>query len=414
MKRKPEAKKAKKPEKKSETVALTPDEKDELQMIMDRLSVQDPEGGSLENYLKSLRQALGERPHLMAGLLDLLSRSPSKVGFRAFRLLRDSVDREYSRLVKQAAYRFAQRGHAIESPAPAQEKVVLIQREVREPVAHASRMDSGVWLLSAILPDSEGFTPRMVVAIAENGFKTIHAAVNETSYKNYREYVTGVAGHMPERRPLEIPLWHMARLFFEMLGYHGENAHPAVQEAAKILRPHYDPERRPYAFDLLPEIENPEGRFDEVDPEALVAGVDVSWLYFSKNRLAPYKQKLDELDSPVLVIPPEVQKERSYELLRRAGNELCTGETLLLFRRFFEEQALWLKLNGNDKTATMAWIVARHLAGEGEAGGNPVVPRIVISSIGLHYPEQFESPREEPGQEEQEAFRRTDSGLFIP
>ena len=415
MKKKHDAKKSGKPEKKSEAVVLLPEEANELQMILDRLAVQDPEGGSLENYLTSLRQALAERAHMMAGLLELLSRDPSKVGFKAFELLRDVATKKYSRIVKQAAYRFSQRGYVTRSETPAAEKVVLIQREVREPIAHMSRMDSSLWLLSAIIPESEARAPRAVVAYAEDGFKSVRAVVNESSYRSYKEYVSGVIEHLAEKRPYEVPLRHLARLFFEMLEYRGGDSHPSVEQARRVLTPYHDPESKPYAFELMPEVEHPELHLDEVDAPAVVEGVDVSWLYFSKSEVIPYKQKLDELDSPVLVVPPEVQKERSLELLKRAGNELCTRKVRDRFRRFFEEQALWLKLAGKEELALMAWIVARHLGSEAEAGENPVVARIFISSLQRDFPEQFKpTAREEAPSGEGPYQHRSESGLILP
>ena len=46
--------------------SLTRGESDELQMILDRLAVQDPEGESFEGYLHSLRNSLSGRPLLAA------------------------------------------------------------------------------------------------------------------------------------------------------------------------------------------------------------------------------------------------------------------------------------------------------------------------------------------------------------
>lgn len=54
MSRKLDLKKNKNPE-----LHLSNEESQELGMILDRLSVQDPEGTSLDNYLQSLQKVLG-------------------------------------------------------------------------------------------------------------------------------------------------------------------------------------------------------------------------------------------------------------------------------------------------------------------------------------------------------------------
>ncbi len=92
-------------------LSLTREESDELQMILDRLAVQDPEGESFEGYLHSLRNSLSGRPLLAAALIDRLSRNPGQTGFRTFQTLEKTVETSpYKRNLKQAAYRFSQKG----------------------------------------------------------------------------------------------------------------------------------------------------------------------------------------------------------------------------------------------------------------------------------------------------------------
>ena len=80
-------------------------------MILDRLAVQDPEGESFEGYLHSLGNSLSERPLLAAALIDRLSRNPSRTGFRTFQALHKTIEASpYKRNLKQAAYRFSQKG----------------------------------------------------------------------------------------------------------------------------------------------------------------------------------------------------------------------------------------------------------------------------------------------------------------
>ena len=73
-----------------EDLSLTPEQSDELQMILDRLAVQDPEGESFEGYLHSLRNSLSGRPLVAAALIDRLSRNPAPTGFRTFQSLENN------------------------------------------------------------------------------------------------------------------------------------------------------------------------------------------------------------------------------------------------------------------------------------------------------------------------------------
>jgi hypothetical protein len=133
--------------------SLTRGESQELQMILDRLAVQDPEGESFEGYLHSLRNSLSGRPLLGAVLIDSLSRNPSQTGFRTFQALHEAIDASpYKRNLRQAAYRFSQKGFNAAEKISAPEKVVLIQSEHRQATAHLFMVQGTMWIVSAFIP----------------------------------------------------------------------------------------------------------------------------------------------------------------------------------------------------------------------------------------------------------------------
>ena len=94
----------------------------------------------------------------------------------------------------------------------------------------------------------------------------------------------------------------------------------------------------------MPEIEYPERHFSELKIEELLEAMDLSWLSFGKEELSPYHEKIKSLDSPLLVVPREVQVERGLDVLHDAAESLCVGAKLFLYERFFEEQAMAFKL----------------------------------------------------------------------
>jgi len=390
---------------------LGPEESLELGMILDRLSVQDPEGASLENYLKSLVKTLEDRENVAAALLDQLSRKPSKVGFRTFMVLKDSIrDKKLIRIVRQVGYRFSQRGFSAEPETLPVDNVVLVQKEGRKPVAHVLPVDGTFWLFAALIPEAGYPAPTMVTALMEEDFAQVYIKLLEGSQKIYRDYLQKVGERHADRKPCEVPLYHAARLFFELLDFSkNREATPEQGRASMLLRPFHAPEKQPYVYDLMPAVEDPGKRLEEINEKELLNTVDWSWLVFPREELAPYWQKMQDLENPVLVIPKEVQEERTADLMKTASDDLCNGKTRWLYQRFFEEQALWLQQSSKEDPALSAWIVAQHLRSGAQAGDNPIVRQMVLLSMHHHWPDGFEK-QERQG----EPFYRTESGLIVP
>jgi hypothetical protein len=390
---------------------LSAEESRELEMILDRLSVQNPEGTSLDNYLKSLVKILDGREDLVAALLERMGRKPAKVGFQAFVALKDIVrDKKLAKMLRQVGYRFSQRGFSAEEQAQQSDSVVLVQKEGRKPVAHVLPVNGTFWLFAALIPEAGYPAPTLVTALMEQDFERVFIKVTEGSQKNYREYLQKAGGYHADRKPFEAPVYHAARLFFELLDFcRKKETSPEQDQATRLLTPFHDPEKPPYAYELMPAVENPGDHLEEVDEVALLKTIDWSWLVFPKEEIAPYRQKMQDLENPVLVIPREIQEERTTELLKKAADELCIGKTRWLYQRFFEEQALWLKLSSRDDLAWSAWLVAQHLRSPGRVDDNPAVTQMVSLSMRQHWPKDFEEkePKAEP-------FHRTESGLIVP
>ena len=74
---------------KSAPSALPAEQLQELEMILDRLQVQDPQGKTLDGYLESLRTVLSSKENIVLVLLERLSKQPSQVGFRVLSALGD-------------------------------------------------------------------------------------------------------------------------------------------------------------------------------------------------------------------------------------------------------------------------------------------------------------------------------------
>jgi hypothetical protein len=403
------------PKEGKDQLSLTREESNELQMILDRLAVQDPEGESFEGYLHSLRNSLSRRPLLAAVLIDRLSRNPGQTGFRTLQALHETIEASpYKRNLKQAAYRFSQKGFKAAEGISAPEKVVLIPGEKRKATAHLCMVQGTLWIVSAFIPEALQGGYGLITAFLEDDFATFNVRVAESrTQKLYRDYLQELSVHAAGGKLHEIPLWHAARLFFEMLGFWtAKESYAHLERARDLLTRYHEPDRRPYVYDLMPEVEYPERHFSEVEIEKLLEGMDLSWLRFGKEQLSAYHEKIKNLDSPLLVVPREVQAERGLEVLHDAAESLCVGAKRLLYERFFEEQAMAFKLSGAEDKARSAWIIARNLSGRSPVGKNPAVLQLVRYSIGFHWDEDFitaKEPEEKPQRE-----RRTESGIILP
>jgi hypothetical protein len=192
----------------------------------------------------------------------------------------------------------------------------------------------------------------------------------------------------------------------------GKGSYTQLERAKDLLKAYHHPDGKPYVYELMPEIENPEKYFPELKIEELLEAMDLSWLRFDKEELAPYHEKLKALDSPLLVVPREVQAERIEEVLYNAAETLCIGAKRYLFTRFFDEQAMAFKLSGAEDKARWAWIAAGNLAGQSPVGKNPVVLKLVMYSIRFYWPEDFKAAQQTEATSERE--HRTQSGIILP
>ena len=415
--------------KKTVDIVLTPEESDELQMVADRLAVQNPEGESLGNYLKSLGSILKNREHMVAAIIDRLAATPTRVGFLTYLALREDVtENRYKKVLKQAAYRFGQKGFE-ESTAEETETVYRIPREIRKPVAHFIPADEAFWLVCALLPD-EGpapAPPSIVIFFADDEALRMNAQAFEGSNRLYREMLLKFTDVEYDRKPVEIPVEHAARLFFDMLEMGGtKSLSQEAEYVRRLLRPFHDPEKPSLAHELLGPVDDPGREIAGFAPEnvhgerltQLLAGMDLSMLLFPEEELRPYLVRLEELATPVIVVSEAIREERGKEIVRRAADELCVGPRRKRMCRFFEEYALWLKLSGKDALAETAWIIAAHLAGDDPAGLNPLVVDIARISCSrcLEAAEGDEGEPEDDGYDEIDdaPFIKTDSGLILP
>ena len=75
-----------------------------------------------------------------------------------------------------------------------------------------------MWIVSAFIPEALQGGYALITAFLEDDFATFNVRVAESrTQKLYRDYLQELSVHAIGGRAHEIPLWHAARLFFEML-----------------------------------------------------------------------------------------------------------------------------------------------------------------------------------------------------
>lgn len=393
------------------TMVLSDDERRELEILFDRLLVQDPDGLSLQPYLQSLQSVLRGRDKLTAALLEKLGKNPSLAGFKAFLVLSEQIEgKNFKKVARQAGYRFRQKGYSDTRPSSAAAQVVLVPKESRRVVTHLVPALDVDWFVTGLFPGEAGGEPISVSAYGENRFSQLTVRVVESSQNAYREFIRKLGEHMTPRVPYEVPPWHAARIYFEMLEFHGDRpVSPQAEYAKKILKPFYDPRKRPYVYDFFATSEQLELQVSGRVPAALFENLPSSSVLLPSDVLLPYRQRMLQIEQSVLVVREEIQRQRVAEILSQAVDELITGPGRFYYQRLFEEAALTFRFAQKDDLSQVAWMVARHLAGSSRAGEAQVLTELVAASLHWHWPREFPA-----GEEMQEAFERTAAGLIIP
>lgn len=392
--------------------SLTGDDSTELQIILDRLSVQSPEGESFQNWLLSLRRALEGRERLVAALLQALSRQPTDAGFRAFLGLKDLVaEKSCVKIVKQAGYRFSQKGYGLETEGEDAEPVVLVAPEVRTAQAHMAVGPVGLIFLTALVSTSPALNPVCISAYFEERLSPLAVKCSTTTAKLYRELIQKMNGSY--RFPFcEIPVRHAALLFREM-GEWGGGLPPTADagRASRLLRAFETPGRPAYAHELMEAVENPEAEMRRLDLGPLSELIPWNYLLFSREELTPLAERIREVENSVLVLSRDIKMDRMDALVISTVQSLCSGSFRERVRRLFEELAVWLRLSKQERLARDAWVVAQHLAKSASWWNNQMLLQLVYSSLVQHWPDEFGPP--ETAETSSRPDDETPSGLVL-
>lgn len=398
-------------------------EMQELDIIVDRLRVQTPDGESLENFLHTLRLTLADRPALVVSLLEKLSKEATSVTYQAYLALRDLISKAHARVIRQAEYRFRQRGFGAKAEAkqgPRSDKVVLVPSETRPAMASILSAEGHAWFASALVPRPYG-EYCAVTMILDFSWHCQNLQILDGSLKQFKDLLRHMAAQQGAGYH-EVPAWHVAGLFFESLDrYPEQRSKPDAGRSATLLKPYLQTDRKPYPYDVLPEIAEPAAHIGGVNvPDTInaIGSVGLLLLLPDKQTLQPYWEKIRQADESVLVVSPELKRQQTETIIEKATNEIFSPDAIRFHRRFLEEQALFCHADKRQALARDLWIIAQHLRVIRNPSESLYLRRQVTGGFYFHWRNEFiqGEPNEQPGNEAQEAdgLRRTESGLILP
>jgi hypothetical protein len=405
---------AKKARKRHDRIALTEEDRTQLQMLLDRVMAQDPEGESFIQFVESLKPLIQRSVPFTLAFVDALGSTPSPVAVKVLQILQKiPAEKPVRRALKAALYRLERQGLVKKEEETESEPMILIPRPAdRQAEAWASWPESqGERGMVLKLPDAgRGYVMAIAVVNSEGVFHEFEAI--QTTRKGVRALLDKMTDGVPGRL-IEIPLEHFRFLIEEVAEIYQRQSHalPSGYEPIhKYLASWVEVVSNPHVYNLLDEKEIVEDPFLLRTSDSLLEVQPFVTWRLSEGLIQSFVGKIKELSESRLVISQSVQMERTAQIHREAAAEIFTPELRQHYRRLLEETSLLLHLTDRPQEAKRALAVAIDL--ENEIGllteDNFIlglVKRSIESEVGL----QVEGAEEQAKRE-----MTTESGLIIP
>ena len=407
-------KQAKKDKKRQDRPVLTAEEETQLQMLVDRVLVLDPEAHSFTQFVESLKPLIQQSVAFSVALAEALASAANPVAAKVIQALQGmEAKKPVRRALKTALYRLARQGLVKEQEEVEVEPRVLVPRpEDRQAEAWASWPESqGERGIILKLPDAgRGYLMLIGVLNSEDVFQEFEAV--QTTRKGVRALLEEMTGGIPGRI-IEIPLAHFRFLFEEVAAKYqrqGKELPAGCDLVLKQLGSWVEKPAHPHIYSLLDEKEIVEDTLLLRSSDSLLEVQPfVSW-QMPEELVSPFAKKIKGLSESRLVISQSSQLERVEQIYREAATEVFTAERRERYRRLLEESALLLYLKGREQEAKRAFAVALDLEKEvGVFTENNFILGLVKRSISAEVGSALEHIEGQSQREE-----TTESGLIIP
>jgi hypothetical protein len=407
-------KQARKERKRHDRPVLSAEEETQLQMLVDRVLVLDPEAHSFNQFVESLKPLIQQSVAFSVALAEALATTANPVAVKVIQALqRMEAKKPIRRALKTALYRLARQGLVKEQDELEVEPRVLVPRPAdRQAEAWASWPESqGERGIILKLPDAgRGYLMVIGVLNSQDVFREFEAV--QTTRKGVRALLEQMTGGITGRI-IEIPLAHFRFLYEEVAAAYqrqGEELPAGYDLILKQLDSLVEKPAIPHTYHLLDEkaivgdthLLRSSDSLLEVQPFA-------SWR-LAEELVSPFANRIKELSESRLVISQSSQLERVEQIYREAVTELFTAERRQRYRRLMEEAALLLYLESREQEAKRAFAVALDLANAvGVFTENNFILGLVKRSISVEVGSALEDIEGERQREQ-----TTESGLIIP
>jgi hypothetical protein len=394
--------------------SLSPEERAQIQMLLDRIAVQDPAGETLNQFLGTVKTVLERSPGVGLAFVEALGSMTTPVALRALEVLQEvPAAKPLRRAVKTALYRLGRHGlHPEREQGEAAPRVLVPRPADRQAEAWAGWPEaSGDRGLIVVVPESgAAYLLAMAVVNPAVGFRDLQ--VSGTTRKGIRALVAELTGHEATGlRP--IPLPHAVFLLNECAEIHQAQSQPLPQEHELVRRYVASwvtaPPIRAQIYELLNREEI------AADPILLRASESLldlpafsSW-QLPQEAALPLVEKIQGLGESRLVLSRVSQFERFDQLMREGVGEIFTPALRQYYRRLLEEAALLLWQEDRVPEARRALAAAIDLERElGRFTENTFVLGLLKRALG-------EALGEQDGEDAETADEHTtESGLIIP
>ncbi len=405
---------AKKARKRHDRIALTEEDRTQLQMLLDRVMAQDPEGESFIQFVESLKPLIQRSVPFTLAFVDALGSTQSPVAVKVLQILQKiPAEKPVRRALKAALYRLERQGLVKKEEETESEPRILIPRPAdRQAEAWASWPESqGERGMVLKLPDAgRGYVMAIAVVNSEGFFHEFEAI--QTTRKGVRalldKMTDGVQGRL-----IEIPLEHFRFLVEEVAEIYQRQSHalPSGYEPIhKYLASWVEVVSSPHVYNLLDKKEIVEDPILLRTSDSLLEIQPFVTWRLPEGLIQSFVEKIKELSESRLVISQSVQMERTAQIHREAAAEIFTPELRQHYRRLLEETSLLFHLTDRPQEAKRALAVAIDLENEiGLLTENNFILGLVKRSIASEVGSQVEGAEEQAKRE-----RTTESGLIIP
>ena len=407
-------KRAKKARKRHDRITLTEEDRTQLQILLDRVLAQEPEGERFTQFVESLEPLIQRSVPLTLAFVEALGSTPSPVAVKVLQILQKiPAEKPVRRALKTALYKLERQGLVKQEEETESEPRILIPRPAdRQAEAWASWPESqGERGMVLKLPDAgRGYVMAIAVVNSEGVFHEFEAI--QTTRKGVRALFEKMTGGM-EGRLIEIPVEHFRFLMEEVAEIYqrqNQSLPSGYEPIHKYLASWVEVVSNPHVYNLLDEKEIlADPILLRTSDSLLEVQPFVTWR-LPERLIQSFVDKIKELSESRLVISQSAKMERTAQIHREAAAEIFTPELRQHYRRLLEETALLLHLTDRPQEAKRALAVAIDLENEiGLLTEDNFILGLVKRSIASEVGPQVEDAEEQTRRE-----RTTESGLIIP